>query len=147
MCPPDMLRHPLEVGDKVEVCINRGSGGVWVPGVVVGQTKNPKIAPNYKVQLLDKMLDRVPAVQVRRHFLPGDSVEIYCGSVQGWVPGTVQERLGKARCPEPVSQNSPQPNAMHPWVMVPIVEEMQCHNQVPEDVPLYLIRKSCVVLF
>jgi len=143
--PLDMLQHPLAVGDKVEVCINSGSGGVWAPGVVVGQTTIPKIAPNYRVQLLDEMLVRVPAVQVRRHFSPGDSVEIYSGSFQGWVPGTAQEKSGKARCPEPVSKNSPQPDGMHPWVMVPVVEEMQCHNPVREDVPLYLLRKSCVV--
>jgi len=140
--PLDMLRHPLEVGEKVEVYIKSGGGGVWAPGVVDGQTKKAKMAPDYKVKLLDKTLARVPAVQVRRHFSPGDSVEIYRGSVQGWVPATVQESLGKAQCPTPLSQNSPQPTEIHPWVMVPVVETMQCDNPVPEDVPLYLLRQS-----
>lgn len=109
------------------------------------------------------MLERVPAAEVRRHFVPGDSVEIYRGSVKGWVPATVQERRGKEEYPEPLSHNSPGAStaasvpqqtgaseksgqfpvlvALHPWVHVRVTEKTEIGNLASEDVPLYLLRQ------
>jgi hypothetical protein len=148
--PLDMLRLSPAAGENGEVFMKRGDGGFWVPGIISGQQFNGKTAPDYKIQLLDKTLDRVSASRVRRHFAAGVTVEVYRGSAEGWVPALVQERLGTLEYPAPLSQNSPHPqggeespvlDAPHPWVNVPIVEKMQCGSPMPEDVPLWLLRQ------
>jgi hypothetical protein len=111
--PLDMLRLPLVLEEKVEVFIKRGDGGFWVPGTVSGQKSNGKTSPDYRIQLLEKTLDRVPAIRIRRYFAPGDAVEVYRGSSRGWVPATVQERRDTAGYPAPISKSSPQPPS-HP---------------------------------
>jgi len=92
--------------------VRRGDEGFWVTGSIAGQKSNGKTSPDYKIQILEKTLERAPAVRIRRYFAPGDAVEVYRGSSRGWVPATVQERLdkaGKAEYPASMSNSSPQP--------------------------------------
>lgn len=109
-------------------------------------------APAPEVEPGGQILQKVPAIRLRRLFPEGCPVEVYRGPPRGWVPAIVSSRRGaETRYPEPLSQFSPgnadgaaaarrqsaataassssYPSAsqtqqlMRPWVMVPIQED------------------------
>jgi len=120
--PLDALRPPMDLGETVEVFLKCGAvsagGGAWVPGVIRG-VAGVRSMGYYRVQLGDEvnapgsdcrpgqLIDKVPAIRLRRSFPSGTSVEIYRGVAVGWARAVIVPSTRELAPPEPLTSRSP----------------------------------------
>lgn len=92
------LRLPFKLGEPVELYARR-HGGEWLPGAIAAPLPTTGAVPAYRVELdgARAALEGVAALRLRRRFLVGDVVEVFCGPASGWCPAEVEALF--ADCP------------------------------------------------
>lgn len=100
--PLELLRPPLLPEEPVEV-FSRRYGGTWLPATVSSCHRSASTTLGYQVRLdgVGAPMDNVPASRLRRRFLVGEAVTLYCGPKYGWSPRIVERTAQEAAAPEP----------------------------------------------
>lgn len=132
----DMLRVPLKPGEVCEIFDTQGRRNEWVLAEVESrQVSRMQIIYSVRHRGEAKQLEKYPASAVRRVFAPGDSIEMYEGPFQGWVPAEVKEGAQGTLQEHGLQRMA----AKSFWKMVPVQAEVRWESEM---LPSYLLRPS-----
>lgn len=94
--PLDVLRPPLQSGEKVSMYVSKGNK--WVNAVVFGEQSAAATTLGYKLRFTEDNAQDfpwVPPTRIRRRFAQGDKVIAYNETTFKWESGTVSAAAQK----------------------------------------------------